>query len=274
MLRDLVVVVAASLGLSGALAAPARSATLFAEMFPLTGEIRLENRNATSPVPIVFYSIKSDAAALNGSPVRWLSVTEHYDSPFGATPGNGFIDANGAWVKLSSTSKELAEGALDVDGGSLAPQRAISLGRIWNPAAAATSDLVFAAHEPSGQPISVFTLFAIDGDYNGDGVVNQLDYNTWRKFYGATSVLQADGNLDGVVDAADYLVWRNNMGASLSGLASGASSGIASLALVGSAVVPEPAGIGMLACWLGCLLACRRRGSQRPRYCSRSITAC
>ena len=76
--------------------------------------------------------IESAAGALNGSPVRWLSVTDHYDAPIAPTPGNGFIDPNGTWTKISSASIELTEGALDIDGGSLAPKRAISLGKIWN----------------------------------------------------------------------------------------------------------------------------------------------
>ena len=121
--------VAAGVSLSAALAAPAQAATLFARSFPLTGEVRLENISP-SPVPIVFYSIKSAAGALNSSPTRWVSITEHYDAPFGSTPGNGFIDPIAEWMKISTTSTELTEGVFAGPGGSLAPQRAISLGRI------------------------------------------------------------------------------------------------------------------------------------------------
>ena len=49
------------------------------------------------------------------------------------------------------------------------------------------------------------------GDFNGDGLVNQSDYETWRDSFGAAVAAGsgADANGDGVVDAADYTVWRD-----------------------------------------------------------------
>ncbi|HMO85731.1 MAG TPA: hypothetical protein PKC18_12525, partial [Lacipirellulaceae bacterium] len=43
------------------------------------------------------------------------------------------------------------------------------------------------------------------GDYNGDGVVDENDFNVWRAAYGSQTVLHgsgADGNFDGIIDAA------------------------------------------------------------------------
>jgi hypothetical protein len=114
---------------------------------------------------------------------------------------------------------ELAEGALDADGGTFAPQHAISLGRIWNPNLAPASDLQFTATSPNGDAITVVTLLTVDGDYNRDGVVNQFDYDVWRQSLGSTTWLFADGNLDRVVDTADYVTWRNGFGQSALGFA-------------------------------------------------------
>jgi hypothetical protein len=52
----------------------------------------------------------------------------------------------------------------------------------------------------------------VQGDYNGDQIVNAEDYNTWRSGFGSTVTAGtgADGNGNGVVDAADYVIWRKN----------------------------------------------------------------
>ena len=53
-------------GLGRAALSPAVAQGLYAQLFPLTGEVRLLNRNETA-VPFVFYSIASDSGALNPS---------------------------------------------------------------------------------------------------------------------------------------------------------------------------------------------------------------
>lgn len=55
---------------------------------------------------------------------------------------------------------------------------------------------------------------ALPGDYDGSGLVDQLDYFEWRAAFGATGTNPADGNGDGIVNLADYTVWRDNLGAS------------------------------------------------------------
>jgi hypothetical protein len=256
MVRILLVIVA-GVSLCASCAAPIQAATLFARSFPLTGEVRLENR-LTVPVPLVFYMIESTAGALNGSPVRWLSVADHYDAPIAPSPGSGLIDPNGSWIKISSIAKQLAEGALDADGGRLQPQRAISLGKIWNTAFA--FDLQFTAAEPNGQPISIITIDGLDGDYDGNGSVDHADYSQWRRAFGTASLLE-DGNLNGVVDTADYIVWRNNFGLSLSGLAAAGGASLSLLPAGGAA--PEPSSAVLFGAALTVMWVCGKRPQRR-----------
>jgi hypothetical protein len=69
----------------------------------------------------------------------------------------------------------------------------------------------------------------LQGDYNGDFIVDENDYDAWKAGFGSTTSLAADGNDDGIVDAADYTVWRDNL-----------TAGSGSLA---SVAVPEPTGV-------------------------------
>jgi hypothetical protein len=69
------------------------------------------------------------------------------------------------------------------------------------------------------------------GDYNGDQIVDSLDYQLWKATWGSIVDLRADGNGNGVVDAADYSVWRDHMGQG-SGGGGSLSTGGGSAALV------------------------------------------
>jgi hypothetical protein len=211
------------------------AATLHAQLFPHTGEVRLRNKGST-PVSIVIYSIRSANNALNSSPSVWRPIETFYD-----VSGNGFIDPNDEWVIISALSTELAEGAPSGDGGSLAAQRSLSLGRVWNPNAVPVPDLVFEARELNEQPITIVTELTVSGDYFLDGVVNQTDYAVWRQNFGSSTMLDADGNLNGTVDAADYVIWRNNRGLSATAFSTGTS-----LAALSPAAVPEPSAIALL----------------------------
>jgi subtilisin family serine protease len=74
-----------------------------------------------------------------------------------------------------------------------------------------------------------FGLNFLAGDYNRDGIVDQADYNTWRKQTGqvVTPYSGADGNGDGVVNQGDFDVWRAHFGETLApGAGSGAGSAL------------------------------------------------
>lgn len=68
----------------------------------------------------------------------------------------------------------------------------------------------------------------LEGDYNGDGLVDGADYTVWRDTFGSQILLDADGDDSGEIDPADYTIWSNAYGSSPSAAAS---------------VVPEPSGV-------------------------------
>lgn len=70
------------------------------------------------------------------------------------------------------------------------------------------------------------------GDFQADGVVDQLDYDVWRATFGAIvfSGVGADGSGNGVVDMADYVLWRKRQG-DVATTAAAASSGFATAAV-------------------------------------------
>lgn len=223
---------AAALGI--AFTAPVRA--LDVQLFPLTGEVRFHNIDPTA-VAFVYYSITSNTSgALNPSSSAWKSITENYDAPTGPTPGNGFIDATHEWTKLSATTTELTEGVFTGPGGSLPAFRSVSLGSAWNPNVVPYSNLAFDVRQPDGQQIAVNVKRALDGDYNGDLVVDAADYTIWRQNFGSTTALDADGNLNGIVDSADYTVWRANFGKFVSG----------SSLLLQAGSVPEPGAVTLV----------------------------
>jgi hypothetical protein len=60
----------------------------------------------------------------------------------------------------------------------------------------------------------------VPGDYDGDGLVNDNDYLTWRQEFGSSGAgLSSDGNGNLTVDAADYVVWRANRAAAAGSVA-------------------------------------------------------
>jgi hypothetical protein len=101
-------------------------------------------------------------------------------------------------------------------------------------------------------PLFSNPFVTLPGDYNGDGVVNGTDYQTWRSNLGDTAGLAADGDGSGVVDAADYVVWRKNVGRTWQDLAAGSGA-------VASGAIPEPSTAALAALASLCVLARRRR---------------
>lgn len=91
----------------------------------------------------------------------------------------------------------------------------------------------------------------LEGDYNGNLIVDAADYTIWRDTLGDTVVAGegADGNGNESIDLGDYEVWKNNFGMTA---ATAANS-------VAASAVPEPMTLGLLFVFGSGLLSRRRR---------------
>lgn len=90
----------------------------------------------------------------------------------------------------------------------------------------------------------------VNGDYNGDGVVDGIDYAVWREQRGMTgSGLAADGNGDLVVNSADFTLWKNNYGRTAPGTGAVPTP------------TPEPAALALALAGAALAMSLRRRRS-------------
>jgi hypothetical protein len=85
--------------------------------------------------------------------------------------------------------------------------------------------------------VSSLAAPGVQGDYNGNGVVDMADYVLWRN----GGPLQNEVNSVGTVDSTDYDAWRARFGNT-----SGSGSGL------GSAAVPEPSSLLLLVIGAAC----------------------
>ncbi|WP_146442074.1 hypothetical protein [Botrimarina colliarenosi] len=92
--------------------------------------------------------------------------------------------------------------------------------------------------------LTVGVLPTIDGDYNGDGVVNAVDYTVWRDRLDSDATLPGD-TTPGTVTQQDYEVWAANYGNVTPNN--------------GTQPVPEPNGLLLAAVLTNLLVVCHRQ---------------
>jgi hypothetical protein len=154
--------------------------------------------------------------------------------------GKWIVNANATQESVDITNYQSVRRANAGNGATFQPLAADPLTGAWTsqtiPAATiqlpAFSQIILI--DPNTCPNCVATL----GDYNGDGFVDDGDFNAWRTAFGST-LTSSDGSGNGDVDAADYVLWRKLTSAS-----------------GGTASIPEP-GLIMLV-WLGWTVAVLR----------------
>lgn len=209
------------------------SDTLVLNVDPTTGAAQLLNPSAFE-VDIDAYVISSDSESLSTS--NWSSLDDQNAD-------------GGLWFEANASDSQLAElltsGAITMDAsqGSV-----VGIGTPWT--IGGEQDLVFEfalegeAFLRTGKVVyaDLVTPVALPGDYNGDNLVDAIDYAVWRDANGTNTVLPNDPT-PGTVTEADRAVWAGNYGASLPG---------------GAAAVPEPA-TGFSVLGLALLAAIRRR---------------
>jgi hypothetical protein len=208
-----------------------------------TGVGTLKNLSP-NPVSWNLFDIKSAGGTLN--PAGWSSLHDQN------------ADGPGTWVEGGgSTANEIAEASL-LGSHTLAPGASLSLGALYNPAVH-VDDLNFTIRDAAGPTDRTYDQLVtyvgtapagVNGDYNGDGVVDAADYVVWREHLNQTFQLQNEGGISpGVVDQADYTFWRSRFGAT-----SGSGSGLG-----GSAAVPEPTGMVLMCAGLVSLFLIKDR---------------
>jgi hypothetical protein len=122
--------------------------------------------------------------------------------------GKWIVNANSTPESVDIANFQTFRRAIAGSGATFEPLAADPLVGTWNsqaiPAAAiqlpAFSQMILI--NPGSCANCVGTL----GDYDGDGIVDDGDFDAWRAEFGST-LAAADGSGNGVVDAADYVVW-------------------------------------------------------------------
>lgn len=182
-----------------------------------TGVATLKNLSA-NPISWDLFDIKSTGGSLN--PTGWSSLADQ-----GA-------DGAGTWIEGgASSATEIAEASLS-GSHTLNAGASLPLGALYNPSVH-IDDLNFTIRKAAGplnrtyDQVVTYTgtpPAGVNGDYNGNGIVDAGDYVLWRK----GGPLQNDPTPG--VQPADYTFWRSRFGAN-----TGSGSGLAGTA------VPEPA---------------------------------
>ena len=192
-----------------------------------TGEVKLFGDDITS-LDVTSYSLKSSLGQLLFGNLTSLESQNIGDPAMDPNNGIGF-------EILSQTSNDITEA--DLIGSTVFDNStSLSLGNIFNTATNALDrDLVLSfttlAGTFAGQVIYIPGV-AVEGDYNGDGIVDAADYIVWRKHLGASITLPNENpsaTTPGIVDQEDYDYWRSRFGAT-----SGSGS------LNATSAVPEP----------------------------------
>lgn len=209
---------------------------LFLEVNTTNGQVRLKNQTG-DPVYIDYYEVTSAGGSLHAT--NWNSLQEQNLSGFPAGNGTG----NG-WEEFGGKSSNVIGESYLTGSSAVAHNATVGLGAAFR--TGFPQDLVFRYGALLGPAA------ALEGDYNGDNVVNAADYVLWRKnpaAFGGTP--------------AGYNTWRANFGrtggpSGSSTLITGFVRYVTSGAGSGTAV-PEPGAVLLVGIGVASLVVNSRR---------------
>lgn len=208
-----------------------------------TGELTLSNDGPNAqPIEMQAYEIESQSAALDPNAFNGIA-----GDVAGFNLGNGLGDG---WETTGGSGFRLLEANFFAADNLPTGVSDVSLGNALTTLSA--DDITFTWTNSFGDVFDgrveyIGVAPELDGDYNGDGMVNLADYTVWRDNLGGTATLPGD-TTPGNVTVGDYTVWKNNFGL----------SGAAALTKVSPTNVPEPAAALLLLLGAASALTLRR----------------
>ena len=197
-------------------------------------DLGLEKEVLLVPVGEVMYALDQRMRA--GDVPGFSSVLSLYLDTVHLTPDVGYFVGGTVFYATMYGDNPMGLSIPSSAQSAVTPEIAAIIQRItWD---------VVAGHPYSGVAAEV------EGDFNGDSVVDAADFSLWKSTFGSKVDLRADANLDFVVDGADYTIWRNHFDTIVAGGAAGAT-------------VPEPGTLLLVSAFL--LVRGLRRGGRRGR---------
>jgi hypothetical protein len=212
---------------------------IYLEVNTTTGDITIKNSSG-GPVPIDYYQVTSAQSSLNPNNTFWNSLQDQVNRPGfegGDGSGNGWEEFGGTSSKVIGESNPSGFGSvLHGAPGNIPLGDAFRLGF--------PQDLIFRYGV-------LLDEVELQGDFNGDNVVNAADYVAWRK---------TDNTPEG------YQAFRQEFG--MVGGPAGASTLVRGDVVYvssgggGAAPIPEPATVILVGLGLGVIAAQSRRRIQ------------
>lgn len=230
-------------------AVPIEDDFMYLEVNTTTGQTTIKNSTGTA-VNIDYYEVTSAGSSLNTAGWNSLQDQNLAGFPTGNGTGNGWEQAG------ASNAKVLSESFL-TGNSSVGGAASISLGTAFKTGFA--QDLKFNYGALTGPAT------AVNGDYNGNNVVDAADYTVWRNNLGGSATLPNDST-PGTVIPADYDVWKANFGQT--GGVTGTSSLITGFVKyvtsggAGATAIPEPTSVLLVGMGLSMAAGCGRRKRQ------------
>jgi fibronectin-binding autotransporter adhesin len=214
--------------------------------------------NASSGSTIRYFGPVSGSGSFSGSGTNVFLNTFSPGASPAAVSFAGGVDLGAAQlnIEIGGSSPGTQFDQLDIQGAAaLGGTLSVSLLNNFAPTAGATFEIISAAGGIEGafaattlptlaeglnwnvryaaKSVSLAVVAAVNGDYNGNGVVDAADYITWRIAMAHGGTLLNDAS-PGSVSQQDYTYWRAHFGA-----AAGSGSGDN----LASGAVPEPSAL-------------------------------